>query len=897
MKQFFLTGKLFANLLLTGLLLMSSGGLAFGQGVLEPTEMWEGSLDYAATGASQLADNCSMVVDPITFTPYCAPYPNPNGVPDYQGDQLINESTAFLKQVPTDAGIVAAYLIWMGSLNRAANEQPDSEVLFKPPAAQDFYTVRSTNPAVELEEVIYSEMDTTFGMEDFRYYTYRVDITDIMTEHVQQNQLPINGPYKVEGIYAYGGDPYILHTTILAGWSLLIVYQHPSIARKRFYWYTGFEKLADQEILMHPSGFETPEDPLAKVTFFLGEGDSGISGTGLTGTHMEGLYFNGEALGDVCNPFDNVYNSTVNTNLPTDEQPCRTNQYSIDLDNFVISDLLNLGDSSAEIKLSVGQDQIFTNYLVLSIDTKLPSFDIPGIPEKYSGPGDGGYVSPGEVYYYEIWVQNCGEDSATNVTVQDSIDRYVEYVPGTTSIDGTVIDDLPEGAFPFSIPYKVADQMYPGVGSRKVLRYAVRLLDENQGVTKLTVVKNVGVIMSDEGEEYETNGGIPVTQRVRLESYEGDILVEPGPLNPPGNFVMPGDSVALAQVRLTAKNQKLRLESIAFDSVTPERSAPLAEAGLYWDDDENADPTGDTAILEGFSPFGSVVIESVGLAVEMQPNESKMILLVGKVSGDLSPGAGFGVGIFEGGIGIRGRDVNGLPFESGVFRVPEGELLLELGERTGVDRPVIAGSKETALQLKATTFAGANTLESLTVSIEGTLMADEITEVVLWSDVNGDGNWLGESQLGSAAISGSSMEFSGLGLTIGPGQPAYVGVAFTFDPEASHFSNTRAVVNEGAAVFQTGTPEFSTTPIKGPILTISAYEIDGDADSDLDGGGSIEPNDHNGQDDKSIGSGGVTSGGCSSGGAAGLFAFLFFLISFRLFRQTRFSHGFKTIKR
>ncbi len=876
--------------------MMFLAGLSSGAGaqVLEPREMWEGSLDYATTGASQLDDTCSM----NAFTYTCDPYPNASGVPDYQGDQLKPNSYAWLDRVPEGARIVAAYLIWMGSLGE--NEQPDSEVEFTPPAGVP-YVVRSQDSGTELEELAWVNQDATFGTENYHMYTYRVEITGIMQEHVHESRLPINGWYKVSGLHAHTGAPYLVHTSVLAGWSVLIVYQHESIARKKFYWYTDFQVIQDNEILMTPAGFETPEDPRAKVTLFMGEGDQPISGTGMTGTHTEGFFFNGTALGDECNPFDNVYNSTINTNLPDEDMPCRVNQYSIDLDYFIVSDLLHLGDTSAQLKLSVGQDQVYTNYIVLSIDTKLPSFDIPNLPEKLSDAGSGGYVHPGEEYYYEIWVQNSGEDVATNVKVQDTLSRWVKYIPGSTTIDGEPIADLPGDIFPLSEPYLVADIMYPGASSRKVVRYGVRLKNQDEGITKEAIIENLAVITSAEGDDYETNGGIPVVQYVQLESMEGSLEVEPGPLSPPGHFVLPGEEVVLAQVKVTAAEKAIQFKTVNFQYATGAMAGALSSVSLYWDDDANADPTGDTAIVEGTVPDGQNLLDAV-LSLDMEPDQTAYLLLTGVVATDAPDGTEFIVTIPGGGITIRGRDIVGLPFRTDVFKTPSGDLLVELGERTGQNAKVAPGSTQTAMQLKVTSRSGGNTMQSLTVGTTGSLAAAyDITQVGLFRDANGDGDWRGEDPIGQGAFSTQTgtMVFSNLSIGLQENSPVYLLVVVVFSPGATNDDYTSVIVNEGWASFASGTPEFASNPLSGPVLTISDSSgnpdgdgIDGDspwADGDMMSDGDYpgaDGDDPDGTNEKS-GSGG---GGCHSVngvGAAMFFLLALLAVAFRMRRSGR----------
>jgi len=90
----------------------------------------------------------------------------------------------------------------------------------------------------------------------------------------------------------------------------------------------------------------------AKATFFVGKGNPDLPGMGIGATHNKELRFNNFLLTDSCNPTNNPYNSTINTNVCDGNASggtCRTNQYSVDLDTFDVSSDIALGDSTATV--------------------------------------------------------------------------------------------------------------------------------------------------------------------------------------------------------------------------------------------------------------------------------------------------------------------------------------------------------------------------------------------------------------------------------------------------------------------------------------------------------------------------------------------------------------------
>ena len=466
-------------------------------------EPFEGAIDFAATGGTMLADFCM----PNPYSPGTC-----TGAPDGQGDTGILTSTAVMNGIPEDAFVVKAYLVYMADLLDNV-WQPDTMVAFTPPGGET-YQLFSGDPTLneDHETLRFQDQDPLSGAYYWlNFYTYRLDITNHLRHHTQVEGLSLNGTYTFGDMDVFTGSPYLDRTTILGGWSVLIIYASDNIARKRIYYYTGFQVGHDSVINLNPSGFEVPEDPEAKITFFLGEGDVGIAGVGPggTATHSEGLRFNGQILSDLCNPQDNPYNSTVNTNILPSEMPCRNNQYSIDLDTFDISAYLDYGDTTCSVDFTMGQDQVFTNYLIISIDTKLPDFDIPNEPEKDASVPPGESLYPGQEFKYYIYVQNNGEDAALNVRVKDSLNSNLRYVENSTFViepsgSRIAVPDNPPGQAPSINGVDVASSLPPGGIERYTVEMTVRLNTLEEGVTKETIIENTAEILSTGNDAYIT---------------------------------------------------------------------------------------------------------------------------------------------------------------------------------------------------------------------------------------------------------------------------------------------------------------------------------------------------------------------------------------------------------
>ena len=735
------------------LALLAAPSAAFASMGPDPDRQWEGAFDYAIVGGTVLVDNCTR----DAFSGACNP---PGG--DLQGDAVVDwPNIAEMYGVPYDATVEYAELIWMAS--NTPDTAVDNTVTFQAPAG-DFIdltadAVNNCQSVVERNVNIGSLASPEYA--DFMAYTCRVDITELLRDHVDVRNRPLNGSWNFGHLAASTARQYIMTTGVVGAWAVMIVYQSQDIARKRLYLYEGFEQAQCERIELTPTGFEVPKNPAAKITYFVGEGDATISGTGISGcTVSEGLWFNYLQLGDTCNFLDNPFNSTRSTNIDPGVGDCEVNVFSLDLDTFHVGDLLHEGDTYAKVFFDLGQDQIYTNFLMLSIDTKLPSFDIPNLPEKTASVEDGGYVSPGDQFEYKIRVENHGEDLARHVVVQDEIPEYTEYVCNSTFIKGpddveTPVADRDDCICPLTgVGVVVTESMPVGSAAGYTLRFSVRLLGEDAGVTKETLIYNEAKISSlGNADVYVTNGGIPVRLRVQLRSYEGKLNIEHGEADPSDGFAFPGDSnVTVAQIKLSSRDGDVSFKSVAFDAVgSADDLADIREVRLYWDVDADGVATpSDTLIGTRTFPQdnGRIRFDNVGKVITS--GQVYYLVLAYDLGATLTAGKSFGVTIAQsGGVDLRGFIADGcLPFESSTFTVPQGDLLAYLGNANPVGGNVAPGAVFDIMQLVVRSVSGAYSLDGLTVNLSGNIGDHQVAPVRLYLDADKNGRSAGDTLLG-----------------------------------------------------------------------------------------------------------------------------------------------------
>lgn len=404
------------------------------------------------------------------------------------------------------------------------------------------------------------------------YYTYRVDITDIFEEvHAAgrdagkaDSRSALLGKWEVSGLDCATDDfPYIRGTTLVSNWSIFFVYtsSSPGVKPKKIYVYNGFKDYQDQSQDILVQGFRFPDDPSIRVTILSSEGDSANYVANSTNHKIpEGLKFRSDAslnwapVFNICHPhrepfafngkgYDDIFNSISSvfgwdSTTPfcvggridsPGEVDIASAEWAIDVDTFLLNSFdfpgyLNEGDTDIEIQLNVNNDVVYTNMMIVSLDTAPADFDIPEQSEKNfcSCSSKENSVCADSSFYYTIKVQNWGEKSANGVIVKDELPKEIEYVTGTTEIaslfdetkagiNWTGIDDGTGGSFPLESGYYVDDSLEPCNSDVCPESYLIRFkVKPRTNLPKNAVIKNTAIISDNAGVTYRTNSDVPL---------------------------------------------------------------------------------------------------------------------------------------------------------------------------------------------------------------------------------------------------------------------------------------------------------------------------------------------------------------------------------------------------
>ena len=185
------------------------------------------------------------------------------------------------------------------------------------------------------------------------------DYFSAFKEVTAQVQATGNGTYTISDLDVSSFIQFhAQRSTNFAGWALIVVYKNPNLPLNQLNVYDGMQAVPD-EINITLNSLNVIDNVDAKIGFLAWEGDSGIAVN-------ETLRINGNPIGNPpLNPVNNAFNGT---NSFTNS----TSLYNMDLDVYPIQNNITVGDTSAQIQLTSGQDFVMINAIVTKLNSQLP---------------------------------------------------------------------------------------------------------------------------------------------------------------------------------------------------------------------------------------------------------------------------------------------------------------------------------------------------------------------------------------------------------------------------------------------------------------------------------------------------------------------------------------------
>lgn len=244
---------------------------------------------------------------------------------------ILTSSSATLNLNSTQT-VVAAYLYWAGSgtgdFDILVNDEPIS-------------AERAFNDALDNNRVFFAAF---------------ADITSLVQAQGSGNYTI--SEFDLTNVIA----PYCSTGTNFGGWAIAVVYQDNNLPLNQLNVYDGLQSVpTNLSITLENLNVLDNED--AKIGFIAWEGDAGLAVS-------EQLTINGNIISNPpLNPANNAFNGTNSFTGATD-------LFNMDIDVYDIQNNISIGDTSATIELTSGQDFVMINNIITVLNSQLPDATI-----------------------------------------------------------------------------------------------------------------------------------------------------------------------------------------------------------------------------------------------------------------------------------------------------------------------------------------------------------------------------------------------------------------------------------------------------------------------------------------------------------------------------------------
>ena len=244
---------------------------------------------------------------------------------------ILTSSSASLN-LSSDQNIVAAYLYWAGS-------------------GDGDFNITLNDIEVTAERTFSDALDT-----DRVFFAAFADVTSIITTLGNTDYTISN--FDLTGVIS----PYCPSGTNFGGWAITIIYGDENLPLNQLNVYDGLQSVPTfLSITLDNLNVLDNED--AKIGFVAWEGDNGIAVN-------EQLTINGSVISNFpLNPANNAFNGTNSFTGASD-------LYNMDIDVYNIQNNINIGDTSATISLTSGQDFVMINNVITVLNSQLPDATI-----------------------------------------------------------------------------------------------------------------------------------------------------------------------------------------------------------------------------------------------------------------------------------------------------------------------------------------------------------------------------------------------------------------------------------------------------------------------------------------------------------------------------------------
>ncbi len=244
---------------------------------------------------------------------------------------ILTSSSANLS-LNSDQTIVAAYLYWAGSGNGDLNISINNI---------DITAERTFSDALDSSRVFFAAF---------------ADVTSIIIDQGSTDYTISN--FDLNAVIA----PYCPSGTNFGGWAITVIYEDSNLPLNQLNVYDGLQSVPDN-LSISLDNLNVLDNENAKIGFIAWEGDRSIAVN-------EQLTINGNVISNYpLNPANNAFNGT-------NSFTGATNLYNMDIDVYNIQDNIAIGDTSATIALTSGQDFVMINNIITVLNSQLPDATI-----------------------------------------------------------------------------------------------------------------------------------------------------------------------------------------------------------------------------------------------------------------------------------------------------------------------------------------------------------------------------------------------------------------------------------------------------------------------------------------------------------------------------------------
>ena len=317
---------------------------------------------------------------------------------------ILTSSSADLN-LNTSQNVVAAYLYWAGSGNG------------------DF-DITLNGISVSAQRTFDDALDDTRV-----FFAAFADVTDIVT--TQGNTTYTVSEFDLTTTI----DAYCSTGTNFGGWAITVIYEDNNLPLNQLNVYDGLQSVPTfLSITLDNLNVLDNED--AKIGFIAWEGDNALAVN-------EQLTINGNLISNFpLNPANNAFNGTNSFTGSTD-------LYNMDIDVYNIQNNINIGDTSATITLTSGQDFVMINNIITVLNSQLPDATL-SIDDTIVNCGDNNIE-----LFYTVYNVNSTDSLPANTPIAFYVDglligqsQTLNTIPINASENGSIIINIPENQGP-----------------------------------------------------------------------------------------------------------------------------------------------------------------------------------------------------------------------------------------------------------------------------------------------------------------------------------------------------------------------------------------------------------------------------------------------------------------